>query len=170
MGKRAATSGRAVAFACQRTVMPTPALCLSLFGGAFVSSLLPLANAELMLLGAIALAPPGLDLALALIVTVGQMSGKVILYRAGRDIGGWGRKRSGPRVERLIARLQRKPEMVNTTFMASAFSGLPPFYLMTLAAGTLGVRTRTFLVLGSLGRFLRFSLIVLSPRFLEFVS
>lgn len=147
--------------------MPLPILCVSVFGGAFVSSLFPLVNAELLLLGAVALAPPALDLALALTVTVGQMAGKTLLYRGGKGVGGWGRRRSGAGVARLITRLDGRPELIHTTFFASAFSGLPPFYFMTVAAGALGVRLKSFLFLGTLGRFLRFYLIVLSPRLLE---
>jgi membrane protein YqaA with SNARE-associated domain len=49
----------------------------------------------------------------------------------------------------------------------SALTGLPPFYLLSIAAPALGVRFRTFLVMGLAGRLLRFGALVLLPGFLS---
>jgi membrane protein YqaA with SNARE-associated domain len=47
---------------------------------------------------------------------------------------------------------------------ASAFSGWPPFYLVSLAAGTLRQPFAPFFAAGFAGRFLRFGLLVLLPQ------
>ena len=45
----------------------------------------------------------------------------------------------------------------------SAFTGLPPFYLVSVAAPALGVPFRTFLAVGLAGRLLRFGVLVALP-------
>ena len=61
-----------------------------------------------------------------------------------------------------MARWRDKPLLV--TF-ASAVIGLPPFYLVTLVAGVAGLRLRTFLWLGTLGRAIRFFAIALTVAY-----
>ena len=46
----------------------------------------------------------------------------------------------------------------------SAFTGLPPFYLVSIAAPALGVSFRTFLAVGLAGRLLRFGALVALPQ------
>jgi membrane protein YqaA with SNARE-associated domain len=48
----------------------------------------------------------------------------------------------------------------------SAFAGLPPFYLVSIAAPALGVSFRTFLAVGLAGRLLRFAALVTLPQVL----
>ena len=46
----------------------------------------------------------------------------------------------------------------------SALTGLPPFYLVSIAAPALGVRFGTFLAMGLAGRLLRFAVLVALPQ------
>ncbi len=144
----------------------TVALLGSVLAGSFVSSLVPLVNAEVLAVGAAVLAPRRLGFAVALTVAIGQMVGKTLLYGAGTA----GRRRSSERVARLIARIEERRNATHLTFFASAVLGLPPFYLMTLAAGAVGIRLPQFLVLGLLGRLLRFYLLVQVPHVAEWFT
>jgi membrane protein YqaA with SNARE-associated domain len=50
---------------------------------------------------------------------------------------------------------------------ASASVGLPPFYIMSVAAGAARMNLAWFIVLGSLGRLIRFGVIVAVPQFVK---
>lgn len=128
-----------------------------------LSGLVPLINGEVALIVVVlATGKLGPALALAVLVAAGQMIAKIVLYQTARGASELrpdsklGRRIAHAR-ER-IARWNDKPLLV--TFV-SAITGLPPFYLVTLLAGALGVRFRTFLVLGIIGRVVRFVAIAL---------
>jgi membrane protein YqaA with SNARE-associated domain len=46
----------------------------------------------------------------------------------------------------------------------SAFAGFPPFYVMSMAAGTMRISFAAFLVVGGLARFAHFALLALFFR------
>ena len=48
--------------------------------------------------------------------------------------------------------------------VASATAGIPPYYVMTLAAGAIRMDLTFFLVVGFIGRLLRFAFIVVLPQ------
>ena len=123
-----------------------------------LSGLVPVINGELYLIAAILVAgDPTVALVLAAIVAVGQMIAKVVLYYTARGATELGRStRFGAKLaqaQQLVARWRGKPL---TVLFLSAVTGLPPFYLVTLLAGLLGIRFGTFLLLGIAGRLIRF--------------
>jgi membrane protein YqaA with SNARE-associated domain len=136
----------------------TAALFFAALSGALVSSLVPFVNAELLLLG-LALAAPGSAPLLAVVVAVGQMAGTSALFLGGRRLSH----------ETLVSRLDRwrlrdRSGRSGAPLVGlSAFTGLPPFYLLSVAAPALGIRFPTFLVMGLAGRLLRFGALVLLP-------
>jgi membrane protein YqaA with SNARE-associated domain len=134
-------------------------ILMGLFVGCLVSGLLPLVNAELLVVAAAAAVPVSMLPAIVLVAAVGQMVTKTSLYGVAR----WAPSRLGPRARTLLARASertsRRGGAVGTTIFASAISGLPPFYGVSLAAGALGVRTGTFVLTGLAGRAGRFALL-----------
>ncbi len=136
----------------------TAALFFAALSGALVSSLVPFVNAELLLLG-LALGAPAAAPLLAVVVAVGQMAGKSALFFGGSRLP------EGV----LQARLERwrlrdlGGRAAAPLVGMSALTGLPPFYLLSVAAPALGVRFPTFLVVGLAGRLLRFGALVLLP-------
>jgi len=126
--------------------------------GALVSSLVPLVNAELLLLG-LALATPAAAPLLVVVMAAGQMVGKSALFLTG------GRLTRSALEGRLARwRLDGRTGRAGAPLIGlSAFAGLPPFYLVSVAAPALGVRFRTFLVVGLAGRVLRFGALVALP-------
>lgn len=143
--------------------------CLATFGVSIVSALVPFVNIEIYLLGAAALAPRAMAVPLALSATVGAMVGKVVLYYAARGVV----KLPGGRVQRGLAaaqaQLEARPRMGKLVYFASASVGLPPYYVMSLAAGAVGMNLPFFLVAGFVGRLARFVAIVLLPQAAEAV-
>jgi membrane protein YqaA with SNARE-associated domain len=136
----------------------TPALFLTALSGAVVSSLVPVVNAELLLMG-LALASPAAAPLLVVAMAAGQMVGKSILFLGGgcltrasleTRLARWGLDRPGRRAGAPLVGI-------------SALTGLPPFYLVSIAAPALGVSFRTFLALGFAGRLLRFGALVALP-------
>lgn len=128
-----------------------------------LSGLLPLVNGELYLIAAILVAhDPTIALVLAVIVAIGQMIAKIGLYYAARGATELGKKtrlaRSLVKARALVERWEGKPL---TLLFVSAVIGLPPFYLVSLLAGIVGIRFRTFLLLGIVGRVIRFVAIAL---------
>jgi membrane protein YqaA with SNARE-associated domain len=103
----------------------------------------------------------------AFAAALGQMAAKSVLYLAGRGLlrlplrARWAR-----RVAAATARLRDAPSGTATVVWASAFTGIPPFYAISVAAGALRVRFPFFLGAGLVGRFTRFALVFALPRFL----
>jgi membrane protein YqaA with SNARE-associated domain len=144
---------------------------LGLFAGSLVfgavSGLVPFLNTEAYLLAVAAFAPRDRLLPVVVLTTLGQMIAKSLLYLAGsgvmspRFLGA-----RAARLEELKARLERAPTGVAAVVFASAAAGWPPFYLVSLAAGSLRFSLARFVLVGGSGRLLRFAALVAVSRFL----
>jgi membrane protein YqaA with SNARE-associated domain len=132
----------------------------TLIAGA-ISAVVPVVNAELYLV-AVVLAAGDLPtaIALALLISVGQMVGKGGVFQAALHATNAGRRgKLADKIDRareLAKRWRGKPYVV--TFVSAAVS-LPPFYLTSIAAGVMRIRFRMFLLLGFAGRAIRFGTI-----------
>lgn len=124
-----------------------------------VSGVLPIVNAELLVVTAAAALPAvGVPL-VAIASTLGQMSTKFSLFAVAR----WAPSRLPAKAQRALDRatrpLEKREGAVSSLVFASAATGVPPFYGVSLAAGALGVKPVSFLASGSLGRLGRFLLL-----------
>lgn len=128
-----------------------------------LSGLVPLVNGEVYLVAAILLVrEPAPALALAALVSAGQMIAKVVLYYTARGATALGRAtRVGAKLERARALAHRWRGKPLGVLFVSAITGLPPFYLVSLCAGVLEIRIGTFVLLGITGRVIRFSALAL---------
>jgi len=138
------------------------------FALAYVSALVPLVNAEVLVLSYTALAGPGPAgaLVVAAIVATGQMMGKCTLYAVGRGAAKVPSERHRRAIERWGDWFSRSPRVVLLFVFASATSGFPPFYAVSLLSGTFRVNLAAFFLVGLAGRLIRFSLLALSPGWL----
>lgn len=137
---------------------------LSCFGLTVVSAIVPWVNAEIILLSFVALAHSPAQLALVVVIaTAGQMAGKCVVFWAGRRGEGW-RGHGGELAQRWRQRLAAKPCRANILVFLSSAVGVPPFFLVTLAAGATGVNFRAFLVAGTVGRLVRFGALAFLPH------
>jgi membrane protein YqaA with SNARE-associated domain len=136
-------------------------LAVSAAGG-----LIPLINVEAWVIGVSAVGPPAALVPVVLAATVGQVSAKVVLYRAGGGARAWQSRHEGSRLTALVQRLEGPASRGTAVVFSSALTGVPPFYLVSLAAGALRYRFPRFVVLALVGRLLRFALVFLLPQVL----
>lgn len=142
---------------------------LGLYGGTlvvcFIAGLIPLVNAEIFLAGLSmwAVKSPGQLPAIVAMAAVGQMSAKVILYYAGLGMFELPTGKWRTRIERARGRLDKWREKPYFIYALSASVGLPPFYLVSLAAGALRINFTLFCIIGFIGRVLRFAVVVAIP-------
>lgn len=136
---------------------------LSLLAIAFASALIPLVNIEAYLGLRAAFADMGDIWMLGFVAAAGQMAGKIIWYYIGASSLEWGwikRRIEHPkqqaRLEKWRARTDSRPVFAGGLVFASALTGLPPFAILAVLAGQLRMSVSLFLVLGLLGRWLRF--------------
>ena len=143
---------------------------LATLGVAFASALLPVINIEAFLLALLAARGPGAAWWFALVATAGQMVGKLLIYFGGRgllQLPAVARRRTRPGrrwdLDRLQRRLAEHPRAAGWSVLLSAAVGIPPFAVVSLLAGVVGIRLWTFLVAGAVGRFVRFLAFALLP-------
>lgn len=126
-----------------------------------LSAVVPWVSAEILMLSLPALTPaPGELATLVVIGTAGQMLGKCLLYWTARRASAI---RTAGRTGRMIqwgARFMDRPRRATGLVLLSASLGLPPFFAITLLAGAMKMNFSTFVAVGTLGRFVHFSLIV----------
>ena len=141
-------------------------LLLTVLAVSFVSALVPLVNAEAFLAWVASL--DGVPLVLcAAVASIGQVTGKLIWYYAGMhtvDIG-WVQRRMAKAqrratLEKWQQQTQGRPVATGVLLFSAAFLGLPPYLAVAAVAGLLGVGLRMFVVIGLVGRFLRFWLVL----------
>ena len=142
---------------------------LGLYGGTLIvcviAGLVPIVNAELFLISLSTWAvdsPEQLPVIVAL-AAIGQMIAKVGLYYAGLGMFELPRGRWRERIENARARLERWKRQPYIIYAASTVFGLPPLYLTTLAAGALKINLMLFVVIGLVGRSIRFAVVVALP-------
>ena len=151
------------------TLQATGGIYLAIFVVALVSGVFPLVNSEITLgLIALQVALPQ-ALVLAVIVAIGQTITHSTLYLSAQGIA----EISSKRREKLQAKLARARAVVERwrdrwllLLFCAATLGIPPMMLVSLAAGALGFRFRSFVIVGLIGRVLRFGGIALAAQFI----
>jgi len=133
--------------------------------GTVVSGVVPIVNAELLVAGA-AVAAPGVGVVLlAMVSAVGQMISKTLLFSVARWAPARLPVKAREQLERASRAVERRGGAASSMVFTSAAVGLPPFYGISLAAGALGMRLRTFVVSGGIGRLLRFGALAWAARY-----
>ena len=136
-------------------------------GGCFalttLSAVFPWVNAEIVVLSFTAAASSPAAVALLIVVaTAGQMTGKLVLYSAGRQ----GSRLRSPRFARQVATWQSRctanPRHADRVVLLSSVVGFPPFIMTSLLAGAVRMDLMRFLIAGAIGRLVRFGGIALA--------
>ncbi|MDQ3615953.1 MAG: VTT domain-containing protein [Actinomycetota bacterium] len=140
---------------------------LSLLGIAFASALVPIFNVEAYLGVRAAFSDETDAWLLGLVAALGQMVGKTIWYYLGASSLHWGwvrRKMEKPkqqaRLKKWRTRTDERPVLAGALTFWSAFTGFPPFAILSVLAGQLKMNYALFLTLGLAGRWLRFASIL----------
>jgi membrane protein YqaA with SNARE-associated domain len=126
------------------------------------SGVVPVLNAEVFLVGVAAVAPSSTLPLLALLAALGQMVAKSAMYLGGRGVVRLPKGKRKQDLEAVRARVDRWRSKDLLVFV-SAGVGLPPFFAISILAGTLRFPFVRFLLAGFLGRLLRFSLALAVP-------
>jgi len=133
--------------------------------GTAASGIIPLVNAELLVIGVVLAAPEiGIPM-VAAVSTTGQMASKTLLFSVARWAPGRIRGKARAALDKAARAVAVRGGAANSLVFASAVTGLPPFYGTSLAAGALGMRLPSFLVSGASGRLVRFALIAWTARY-----
>ena len=135
-------------------------MLVSALGYGVASAVIPVLNAEVYLVAAGAMVSRALRLPLVAVFTVGTMIGKGAMYAGASALA----ERATPTVrahaDRAAALLRRHPVAAWPIVCLSALVGLPPFYAITIAAGVVRLGLIPFVLVGGIGRFVRFMLII----------
>lgn len=141
------------------------AVALLLIG--FASALVPLVNIEAYLGVRAGVASLDSVWLLAFVAAVGQMLGKVVWYYIGASALHWGwvrrkveKPKNAARLELWRARTHDRPVLTGVLVLVSAFTGFPPFAVLAVLAGQLRMSLTLFVVVGLLGRWLRFAAVL----------
>jgi membrane protein YqaA with SNARE-associated domain len=139
----------------------------SVLGASIGSALFPLINIEAILAVAVTQAPHHMW-GLIVAATIGQMLGKILWYWGGMhlDRAPWVHRqlerkpKARASLETWHARAEGRPWFTGGLLFVSAATGIPPYAVTAVLAGTLGVPFWIFMVTGLLGRGLRFWAVV----------
>jgi membrane protein YqaA with SNARE-associated domain len=145
----------------------TVALWTATFLIALVSGLIPFVlNIELYLL-AVATLTKASPVAIVALTTAGQMLAKFILYQVGRGALNVKWIRRGT-MSKAADAFVKHPASSMTVVAVSALTGFPPFYGVSLMAGTLRLPLVSFLTVGTVCRVIRFGAVYWAPSLFHF--
>jgi len=137
---------------------------LAVVGVAFVSALVPLVNIEAYLGVRGSVGSMHSVWLLGLAAATGQMAGKLVWYYLGANSLSWRwvrRRIDKPKAQERLARWRTRtatrPVLAGALVFGSAFTGFPPFAILSVLAGQLRMNVALFLALGLVGRWLRFA-------------
>jgi membrane protein YqaA with SNARE-associated domain len=124
-----------------------------------------LINAELYLLAASAASPAYAGLPILIMGTLGQMTAKVVMFYGGRGAIRLPSRRLAQKLEQAAAQVEQWRGSTGLMIFVSALVGLPPFFVISVVCGMMRTSVWSFVILGTLGRFLRFAPFVFFPEF-----
>ncbi len=128
-----------------------------------VSGLVPIVNAEIYLLSVGALVPHEQVLSLLAPAALGQVIAKSILYFAGTGALRLPRGKVMQKLEGVQKRIESSRFPAGVIVLLSAIIGLPPLYLVSIAAGVLRIRFVVFVAAALAGRLVRFAVLLEFP-------
>jgi len=137
------------------------------FLAGLISALFPPLNIEVFLFGVAAITKPTGLPAVVVSAAIGQMLGKIGFYFAGRGFMKLPLGRYQAKFDEWSVRLGRSKRGVDLVMFSSSLWGVPPFLVVPYLAGVFKLSFERFLLLGMLGRLLRFSAVVSVPALVK---
>lgn len=135
------------------------AVLSSAFVASVASGVVPFVNAEVVVVAAAVAVPASQQWLVVTVCSLGQMIAKAGLYALAR----WLPRRLPARAVRHLERASEKTARLQQAgwplILVSAFVGLPPFYVISLAAGMVRVNFAAFVTFGFVGRWARFAVL-----------
>ena len=136
------------------------------------SALIPFLNLEFYLAAVSAVAPNSLAYltTILFIATFGHMIAKGILYGTGRGVLkiSWNNSKfSTKQIKELQLKMEKSRARNSAFLFFSGVTGLPPFYLVAILAGTLKLNFWNFFVCGFAGRLIRLAFVLALPQLIK---
>lgn len=141
--------------------MDTGIALAAALGLCVVGGFLPWVNTEAAVVGAALLLPPPLVPLLVVGAALAQVLAKGTLYGLARWAPQGMPRKARAQLER-VSQLARRRRSLTLTVLASSTLGVPPFYLVTLACGTLAVPFGAFLAAAFVGSVIRYAVLSLA--------
>ena len=102
-------------------------------------------------------------LLLAALMTIGQMAATALKYGAGRGLIKLPMGKMEAKLAKAQARLDKWKDKPIAIIFLSSLVGFPPFYIVSFLAGMFKMSFRAIMLVGTVGRFLRFATVALIP-------
>lgn len=138
---------------------------ISTFFFCVASGFIPVMNAEVYLTSISALLLKSNVVFIALISSFAQMLAKSVIYFGARGILILPLKKNG--LDKVKRKFERRKHSTSTFILVSASFGLPPFYIVSILAGIVKINFWLFFLCGFIGRFLRFTVILMFPQLIK---
>jgi membrane protein YqaA with SNARE-associated domain len=132
-----------------------------------ISGFVPVVNLEVFLVWVAALTPSSQGVAITVLATFGQMTAKTLMYLAGAGILKISVRKPGKRLQAVQMKMAQWQHRMGLFMFLSAFLGVPPFYVVSIASGICRVPLQVFIIWGFAGRLLRFAITVFFPHLLK---
>ena len=136
------------------------------------SALIPFLNLEFYLAAVSAIAPNSLKFLtiILFIATFGHMIAKGLLYATGRGMLklSWNNHKFGTQqIKELQLKMEKMEGKTSAFLFFSGVTGLPPFYLVSILAGTLKLNFWNFFAFGFAGRLIRLAFVLALPQLIK---
>jgi membrane protein YqaA with SNARE-associated domain len=142
-------------------------LYLTTFIVAVISGFVPVVNIEIYLVWVAALTPRSQAISITLLATLGQMTAKTLMYLAGAGVVKISVKKPGKKLRAVQMKMAEWQHRMGIFMFSSAFLGVPPFYVVSIASGICRIPLSVFLIWGFMGRLLRFAIAVFAPHLIK---
>jgi membrane protein YqaA with SNARE-associated domain len=141
---------------------------VGVFGGTYVvclvSGFIPVVNAELFLLWISLTIAKTEYIPILLLATAGQMTAKVLMFLSGKGVIHLSKRRYEKKIGSIQEKMKKWENKIDLFIFLSSFTGIPPFYVVSVLSGMMKVNIIRFLIAGTLGRLLRFGLVMYFPQ------
>ncbi len=141
---------------------------VGVFGGTYViclvSGFIPIVNAELFLIWISLMISKTEYIPILLLATAGQMTAKILMFLSGRGVINISKKRYEEKIGEIQAKMKKWESKIDVFIFLSSFTGFPPFYVVSVLSGMSKVNIIRFFIAGTLGRLLRFGLVMYFPH------
>lgn len=136
----------------------------TVFAVCVVSGFIPAVSAEIFLLIVMAAVPQASPVLVGLTAACGQMVAKSLIYATGRGLVRMPLRNLGNRLRKVHDQMLHHKAGVFALMFVSALTGIPPYYVVSFAAGVLETPFPPFFAAGFAGRMIRFTLFAAFPE------
>jgi len=102
-----------------------------------------------------------------LISTFAQMISLSVMFLAGRGVLNFSTRKYEKKMNKIKAKWEKWKNASYVFILITAFTGVPPFTIVSIFAGSSSINFRNFFILGFFGRIVRFSIIVFCPQLIK---